>query len=104
MNNLQDQTLSEQDLATMIELFEALALEAGRVIMPFYTNGCETMVKDDESPVTAADHAAEEIILVGLRQQYPNIPVVAEEEICAGHLPAALGRYFFLVDPLLVLL
>ncbi|MFK8034946.1 MAG: 3'(2'),5'-bisphosphate nucleotidase CysQ [Hyphomicrobiales bacterium] len=100
MSTSQDDSFSDQDLATMVELFEALALEAGSAIMPYYTNGCETMVKEDESPVTAADHAAEEIILLGLRKQYPNIPVIAEEEMCAGHMPAALGQYFFLVDPL----
>jgi 3'(2'), 5'-bisphosphate nucleotidase len=87
-------------LRPMIEKFEDLALKAGAVIMPFYENGCETMIKDDDSPVTAADHAAEAIILAGLREAYPDIPVVAEEEVCAGQMPESLGRRFFLVDPL----
>lgn len=91
---------SKHDLSSMVDLFEKLALDAGKAIMPFYTDGCETMIKDDASPVTAADNAAEEIILRGLRDVYPQIPVVAEEEICAGHMPEALGRCFFLVDPL----
>lgn len=100
MSASQENDISRQDLSSMVDVFEKLALDAGNAIMPFYTNGCETMIKDDESPVTAADHAAEEIILRGLRKDYPHIPVVAEEEICAGHMPAALGRFFFLVDPL----
>lgn len=92
--------LPEAILRPMIEKFEDLALKAGAVIMPFYENGCETMIKDDDSPVTAADHAAEAIILAGLREAYPDIPVVAEEEVCAGQMPESLGRRFFLVDPL----
>lgn len=100
MDNSQSEKLPEEVLAPMIAHFEDLAIKAGAVIMPFYENGCETMIKDDESPVTAADHAAEAIILAGLRATYPDIPVVAEEEICAGHMPEALGRRFFLVDPL----
>lgn len=100
MGNHQFHKMPDSVLAPMIEHFEDLALKAGAVIMPFYEHGCETMIKDDESPVTAADHAAEAIILAGLRATYPDIPVVAEEEICAGHMPASLGRRFFLVDPL----
>lgn len=100
MSDTKQNNCPNLNLSSMIDLFEALALEAGNAIMPYYTNGCETMVKDDDSPVTAADHAAEEIILKGLRKKYPDIPVVAEEEICAGHIPAALGPLFFLVDPL----
>ncbi|MEP0522296.1 MAG: 3'(2'),5'-bisphosphate nucleotidase CysQ [Hyphomicrobiales bacterium] len=100
MSQTKQDAFQGPDLSSMIELFEALALEAGNAIMPYFTNGCETMIKDDHSPVTAADHAAEEIILKGLRSNYPDVPVVAEEEICAGHIPAALGSMFFLVDPL----
>lgn len=94
------ETMPDAVLASMIEQFEDLALKAGAVIMPFYENGCETMIKDDDSPVTAADQAAETVILAGLRTLFPEIPVVAEEEICAGHMPESLGRRFFLVDPL----
>jgi len=100
MDGQQPGKMPEADLASMIEQFEDLALKAGAVIMPFYENGCETMIKDDDSPVTAADQAAEAIILAGLRAAFPDIPVVAEEEICAGHMPETLGRRFFLVDPL----
>ncbi|MEH6726506.1 MAG: inositol monophosphatase family protein, partial [Hyphomicrobiales bacterium] len=100
MDGQQPDKMPEAVLASMIEQFEDLALKAGAVIMPFYENGCETMIKDDDSPVTAADQAAEAIILAGLRTLFPDIPVVAEEEICAGHMPESLGQRFFLVDPL----
>lgn len=57
--------------------------------------------KDDASPVTEADRAAEEIILAGLRKSFPNIPVVAEEDSAQnGTASIATDRPFFLVDPL----
>ncbi|MBC2884258.1 3'(2'),5'-bisphosphate nucleotidase CysQ [Ochrobactrum sp. CM-21-5] len=76
------------------------ALEAGRVIMKHYANGCAVYSKKDSSPVTEADHAAEAVILSALAAAAPDIPVVAEEEVAAGRLPAHLGRRFLLVDPL----
>ncbi|PMW74881.1 3'(2'),5'-bisphosphate nucleotidase CysQ, partial [Pseudomonas sp. GW460-12-1-14-LB3] len=62
--------------------------------------GCDFALKDDQSPVTEADHAAEAIILAALRRATPDIPVVAEEEISGGHVPGDLGARFYLVDPL----
>jgi fructose-1,6-bisphosphatase/inositol monophosphatase family enzyme len=52
----------------------------GCAIMDIYNGECAVSHKADESPVTAADHAAEKIILRGLREAYPEIPCVAEEE------------------------
>jgi 3'(2'),5'-bisphosphate nucleotidase len=75
------------------------ALEAGEEIERFYYDGCETSEKDDGSPVTEADQAAEEIILEHLRRKYPKVPVLAEEEAAAGRIPE-LGKRFFCVDPL----
>lgn len=82
-------------LQTMIDA----ALEAGEEIERFYFDGCDAMEKADGSPVTAADHAAEEIILDRLRRAYPTVPVLAEEEAAAGRIPELGGR-FFCVDPL----
>ena len=67
--------------------------------MKFYGVG-ETSWKTDGSPVTAADHAAEAIILPVLRTLTPDIPVISEEEAAAGLSPAIGGSRFWLVDPL----
>ncbi|MGB3834692.1 MAG: 3'(2'),5'-bisphosphate nucleotidase CysQ [Mesorhizobium sp.] len=84
----------------MLALFERLALEAGREIMRVYGEGYAVDRKADASPVTEADRRAEEIILAGLREAWPAIPCVAEEEVSAGIVPADLGEEFFLIDPL----
>ncbi|TYC51935.1 3'(2'),5'-bisphosphate nucleotidase CysQ [Rhodobacterales bacterium] len=76
-----------------------LAVQAGDEILKVYAEPFEVENKADGSPVTKADAAAEKIILAGLADRFPDIPVVAEEAVEAGHLPDVAGRYF-LVDPL----
>lgn len=88
------------DDRAMRDVFERLALSAGRKIMEIFHAGCAVDQKDDASPVTEADRAAELIILDGLRSAFPDVPCVAEEEAASGVLPAKLGDAFFLVDPL----
>ena len=57
-------------------------------------------MKPDQSPVTVADEEAEELILRRLSEIAPAIPVIAEESVSAGRLPAVSSETFFLVDPL----
>jgi 3'(2'), 5'-bisphosphate nucleotidase len=69
--------------------------------MSHFTAGAGIAVetKADRSPVTAADHESEAIILAGLARVAPGVPVIAEEEVAAGRIPDISGA-FFLVDPL----
>ena len=83
----------------ILAVAENLARQAAAAILAVRDQGFETTHKSDESPVTAADHAAEAIIVAGLRAQLPQIPVVAEEEVAAGTI-TAVGDEFWLVDPL----
>ena len=84
----------------ILDLFEKLALEAGRAIMEVYRTDFSASSKADSSPVTEADEAAEKIILAGLRAALPGVPCVAEEEMAAGAAPVIDGGTFILVDPL----
>lgn len=84
----------------VLDLFERLALEAGRAVMAVYATDFTSAAKADASPVTAADHAAETIILAGLRDGLPGTPCVAEEEVAAGRMPDIGAGPFILVDPL----
>lgn len=83
----------------MLNLAAELARSAGSLILAVRARGFQTHAKPDESLVTEADHMAEALILEGLRRATPDIPVVAEEEIAAGHVPAEATQ-FWLVDPL----
>ncbi len=78
----------------------AFAQEAAREIMRIYVGDHGERTKADESVVTDADHAAEAIIVAGLRAIAPDTTVVAEEEMAAGHVPKMDGTPFWLVDPL----
>lgn len=86
------------DLA-LIRLAAALAEEAAKVILDVRARGFEVIAKTDRSPVTEADHAAEAIILRGLRAETPELPVIAEEEVAAG-IVTEPSAAFWLVDPL----
>lgn len=83
----------------LIEALLAAAVAAGRATLEVYRTGFTVTEKADQSPVTAADHAAEKIILEHLGRLAPAVPVVAEEAVAAGSIPQ-VGDAFFLVDPL----
>jgi 3'(2'), 5'-bisphosphate nucleotidase len=75
-----------------------LALEAGAKIMEIYeAEDFDIRAKSDDSPVTAADEAADALISAGLRAAFPDIALVTEEQ-AATH--AAGGDTFLIVDPL----
>ena len=75
-----------------------LALLGGARIMEIYeADDFEVKVKSDASPVTEADEAADEIISAGLRESFPEILLVTEEQ-AATH--DKTGDTFLIVDPL----
>ena len=90
-------TLSPEAL---IDDIRDLARRAGEVILNIYRTDFEIRRKDDASPVTEADEAAERVILPALRSLTPGVPVIAEEEVAAGRIESLSGDYFWLVDPL----
>jgi len=75
-----------------------LALDAGARIMEIYgSDDFEVRAKSDDSPVTAADEAADALISAGLRAAFPDIPLITEEQAATHDLAA---RSFLIVDPL----
>lgn len=91
--------MDANDARALLLLAVRLARAAGALIMEVREQGFSITRKADASPVTAADHAAEALILAGLREAGPDIPVIAEEEVAAGHITDA-SPLFWLVDPL----
>ncbi len=85
----------------LADLLLDVARRAGQVILEIYRTDFEVREKADRSPVSDADERAEALILAALEAACPAIPVVAEERVAAGGLPADdVGERFFLVDPL----
>lgn len=89
----------EFDEHRLLEDIAEAAREAGEAILAITRRGFDVETKTDRSPVTEADRAAETIILAALAKAAPGIPVIAEEEVAAGRIPAHDDVYF-LVDPL----
>ncbi len=89
-----------KDRAALCAEITDIALEAGKVILEIYNQDFDVDTKSDDSPVTAADVAAEKIILERLLAATPDIPILAEESVAGGHEPDLSGRVFWLVDPL----
>jgi 3'(2'), 5'-bisphosphate nucleotidase len=87
------------DETRLLEACVVAARAAGAEILKLVAAGFEVEHKADESPVTVCDRAAEKIILDALAEAAPGVPVIAEEEVAAGRIPAH-GDTYFLVDPL----
>ncbi len=87
------------DRKQLLEDIAVAVADAGEAILELVRRGFKVEHKDDLSPVTEADRAAELIILAALARSAPGVPVVAEEEVAAGRIPAIDDTYF-LVDPL----
>ena len=92
--------LNSEDYARLAAAAQRLALEAGRAIMAFYRDGTAVETKDDRSPVTEADRAADRLIVAGLRAADPHIPVISEESTDPSTPAAPADGRFWLVDPL----
>jgi 3'(2'), 5'-bisphosphate nucleotidase len=88
---------------TRDDIGEALAgicEQAAALILPLWRSGLTVIQKADESPVTEADRRGEALILKALAEQFPDIPVISEEDASEFGTPDAIGPRFFLVDPL----
>ena len=86
------------DRTELMRVFRRLAIEAGEAIMRVYrASEIEVTAKADASPVTDADRAADKLIAEGLRDAFPELPLVTEEQ-AATHAQSV--STFLIVDPL----
>jgi 3'(2'), 5'-bisphosphate nucleotidase len=83
----------------LLEAVGALAHRAGDAILATVTSLGEIEEKDDGSPVTRADRAANEVLVEGLQALDPSLPIISEEGDLDEPVRKA-GSVFWLVDPL----
>ncbi len=76
-----------------------IAIAAGELLMQYFQGKYTINSKNDHSPVTEADVAANDYITKELSQLAPDIVVIAEEGEEADKMPV-LQEFFWLVDPL----
>ena len=86
--------------AVLQEELISLMWRASDAILEVYHSGePHTKIKGDESPVTQADFVGHHVLVNGLSQLTPNIPVVSEEDPSSLQIPESYRRYW-LIDPL----
>ncbi len=86
------------DFDRLTQVMRKLAIEAGEKIMEIYDGpDFDVRAKSDDSPVTAADEAADALISAGLRAAFPDMPLVTEEQSDSHGQTVST---FLIVDPL----
>jgi 3'(2'), 5'-bisphosphate nucleotidase len=87
---------AERHLDALTDIVSRAA--AATLITPF--SSVARRIKTDLTPVTAADELSETIILEGLAQVLPGVPVIAEESVARRQAPTRIEPSFIVVDPL----
>lgn len=87
-------------MTTLLDAIYTIALDAGKSIMTHYHSNITVENKADNSPVTIADLAANDIIINQLQQLTPDIPILSEESPRTDWQQRQYWQSFWLVDPL----
>ncbi|MEC7077387.1 MAG: 3'(2'),5'-bisphosphate nucleotidase CysQ [Pseudomonadota bacterium] len=77
-----------------------IVLQAGKEILQVYNTEFAVQTKQDESPLTQADLAAHQVIVAGLQQLTPGIPIISEESELPAFSERSQWQRYWLVDPL----
>ena len=89
------------DPTSLVDAVLAIARDAGRRILAVYNSADFSVeTKADRSPLTAADRASHEIIVLELGRLTPDIPIWSEESAAIDASERARWHTFWLVDPL----
>ncbi len=85
-----------------IESILPVAKLAGKAILDIYyaANDMRVSLKDDKTPVTDADRAANAIIVAELGKLFPEVPILSEEEKNAPYAIRKNWERYWCVDPL----
>jgi 3'(2'), 5'-bisphosphate nucleotidase len=87
------------DMERELTTAEAIAREAGELLMGYYRRDISVDLKGGTEPVTEADRVANDHIVRRLREEFPEDAVLAEES--AGEAEEAAGaRRIWMVDPM----
>lgn len=73
---------------------------AGAVLRAHHAQPLEVFYKDDQSPVSEADLAADRLIRAELAALEPSLPVLSEETVAVAYAERRHWRTYWLVDPL----
>ncbi|MGL5502237.1 MAG: 3'(2'),5'-bisphosphate nucleotidase CysQ family protein, partial [Aeromonas veronii] len=90
-----------QELLAWVPGVKEIAREAGRILHDIYHGGqFERQLKEDATPVTSADLAADAYLKQALSALTPHVPVLTEEAADIPFSQRSNWRQYWLVDPL----
>ncbi|MGL3210293.1 3'(2'),5'-bisphosphate nucleotidase CysQ [Bradyrhizobium sp. BR 1433] len=98
MNKARPSLIGCEAAATLLESLTELVIRAGDAILAVNRSTMNVAGKDDGSPVTEADLAADHIIVEGLTRLAPQVSLLSEERVHLATPP--YKDSFFLIDPL----
>ncbi len=88
------------ELKPWVEPLVKMAEDAGLAILDIYDTDFEVEQKDDQSPLTKADLASNDIIVARLRELTPEIPIISEEAGLPDFSERGKWDCYWLIDPL----
>jgi 3'(2'), 5'-bisphosphate nucleotidase len=93
--------LDQTQLKQLLQDAKAIARDAGKAILAIYQDGSyDEITKDDETPVTSADYASNDVLTQALRQLTPDIPIISEEMTPTCFEVRKNWSKYWLLDPL----
>lgn len=91
----------DRDLKDLATQARHIAEQAGHAILEFFADkDFEQFSKSDESPVTSADFAANDVVINALKKLTPDIPIMSEESEGLQLSDRQSWSEYWLVDPL----
>ena len=88
--------INSNDFKDITGFLRDISKKASNKILDIYNHSFDVKKKLDDSPITKADLESNDIICKSLEKEFPNIPVISEENRIRDYKEAV----FFLVDPL----
>lgn len=85
------------NLRPYLDFATDLAYRAGRITLGYFNTGIRPDYKADDTPVTAADRAAEQFIRAEIEKAYPGHAIVGEE---LGETAGAGNPLRWIIDPI----
>jgi myo-inositol-1(or 4)-monophosphatase len=88
-------------LSPLLTFTTDLAYRAGRITLGYYQTGIRPDFKADDTPVTAADRAAEEFIRGEIQKHYPGHAILGEEfGASSPSSPDLASAFRWIIDPI----
>jgi len=84
----------------VLDLLIQSAIQAGEEVLRISKHGYTAKQKEDNSPVTDADLAANQIITTLLSERYPSIPILSEESKKSDYTIRKSWKELFIIDPI----